>query len=296
MDLTEYTSYPSSSGWFVRLWFFSLGACIGSFLNVCIDRIPVGRSVIRPSSHCKCGKAVAWYAMVPVLSWLLLWGKARCCGVSLPGRYPLAELLMGLIVLTSWEFRAPVPALIGMGFGFMLLTAAFIDWEHFIIPDILSIGLMVAGISLSFSFPELHGYTDRNGAPLLDNLRSGITAITGAVVGSGVILWIALLAEKAFKKEAMGMGDVKFLGGIGAFCGWQGALFALFGGAVLGTALLLPGIVLQRLFRKSPLIEPLRMKSPVPFGPLLATAALLYYLFLQPWADAYMLQLQLGVF
>ena len=295
MGLAAYTVSPDSV-WVLQVSFFLLGACMGSFLNVCIDRIPNNQSVIRPPSSCQCGRNLAWYEMVPLLSWLFLRGKARCCGDSLTARYPLVELMTGLLFVGSWELLAPVPALIGMGFGFMLLGAAFIDGKYFIIPDGFSIGLMGAGIGLSFGFPELHGYAGSSGLFLIDSLRSGFTAIIGTIVGSGTILWVGLLGEKVFKKEAMGMGDVKLLGGIGAFCGWEGALFSLLGGAILGTVLLVPWCILQLFLKKEASSYALRMAAPVPFGPMLAAAALLYYLLLQSWVDAYFMQFQSGIF
>src|SRR3954466_3157918 len=102
-----------------------------------------------------------------------------------------------------------------------------------VIPDRFTLGLGVVGVILSFLVPSLHGQS--TGIFMLDSLRSGVTALTGLLIGSGLVLWIALLAEVALKKEAMGFGDVKFVGAIGAFTGWQGALFAIFGGAVVGT-------------------------------------------------------------
>ena len=291
-----------------------MGACIGSFLNVCIDRIPAGRSVVSPRSHCSCGRLVAWYDNIPILNWFFLKGKARCCGVILTGRYPLVESLTAVVFLLNWVFLPPLSALLGMFFCSMLIAATFIDFEHMLIPDCFSMGLAIVGVTLSFVFPELHGCGDRSF--LVDSLSSGIISIIGAVVGAGVILWVALLAEAILKTEAMGFGDVKLLGGIGAFCGWQGALFALFGGALIGTAVVLPLMLCQRLFSvqkgtsaekalpkvtEGPTVDQgsnikrskkIGARVPVPFGPMLAFGALLYYIFLSDFVDAYFFQFQ----
>lgn len=315
MNFVEHVlNYPS---WFFPIGFTLMGTCIGSFLNVCMDRIPKGQSVVSPRSRCSCGCPVAGYDNIPILSWFFLRGKARCCGIALSRRYPLVEGLTGMIFLLNWLFLPPLLALIGMFFCSMLIAATWIDFEHMLIPDCFSIGLAVSGVGLSFILPELHGYGDR--LFLLGSLCSGITSIVGLVVGAGVILWIAVLAEMVLKTEAVGFGDVKFLGGIGAFCGWQGALFALFGGAVIGMVIILPMMLYQHFFsgtgqaprekakpgeteeisteQGDPIhpTEKLGARVPIPFGPMLALGALIYFIFLSERIDAYFLPFQ-GLF
>lgn len=269
---------------------FIFGAIVGSFLNVCIYRIPEERSIVSPGSRCACGKAIAWYDNIPVVSWLLLRGKARCCGRAFSIRYPLIELLTAILFLICWWRFAPAVALVGMFFCALLVCATFIDFDHMIIPDRFTIGGAVFGVVLAFLVPSLHGFESE--IALVDSMRSGLAAMVGLLIGSAVVLWIALLAEILLKKEAMGFGDVKFLGAIGAFTGWEGALFAVFGGAVIGTVGLGLALLIRPLFRVKAPEGPDEEKDValgrmVPFGPMLALGGLSYFLFLSPWVDAY---------
>ncbi len=288
-------------------WFFSglsclLGAIVGSFLNVCIYRIPEERSVVTPGSACACGQPIPWYHNIPVLSWLLLRGRAACCGAPFSVRYPLVELLTAGLFLWIWLLYPPAAALAGMLFVALLICATFIDLDHMIIPDRFSIGGMVIGVLLSFAVPALHGV---DGPPVARNIEAGIQAVTGALVGAGLVYWIAVLGEIVFRKPAMGEGDVKFVGCIGAFCGWQGAVFAMFGGAFVGSLVLLPLLLLSRIFgwtqrdrSPEPEVEPgengnreqperVQFGSQVPFGPMLAAAGLIYFLGFREVVDAY---------
>ncbi len=269
---------------------FIFGAIVGSFLNVCIYRIPTERSVVTPGSTCACGQPIAWYDNIPIFSWLVLRGRARCCGAPFSVRYPFIEFLTGLLFLICWVKFSPLVALCGMFFCALLVCATFIDLDHMIIPDRFTIGGAVAGVILAFLVPGLHGFD--SGVGLIDSLRSGLTAIVGLLIGSAVVLWIALLAEIVLKKEAMGFGDVKFLGAIGAFTGWQGALFSVFGGAVIGTIGLAIAMLLRPLFpvRKTEGKQgeqDIVLGKMIPFGPMLAVGGLLYFLFFSPWVDAY---------
>ena len=281
-------------------WFFAglvaiLGAIVGSFLNVCIYRIPAERSVISPGSACGCGSPIAFYRNIPVLSWILLRGKASCCGQPFSLRYPAIELLTAVLFFWAWSIHSPIVAILGMLYISFLICATFIDLDHMIIPDRFSIGGMVIGVVLSICFPALHGI---EGLPIISNIQSGITAIIGALVGAGLVYWIAVLGEVIFRKPAMGEGDVKFAGFIGAFCGWQGAVFAMFGGALLGTVILLPCLLIGRLLRgrgsdssvdESGERENERVQfgMQVPFGPMLAGAGLIYFLGFNVYVDAY---------
>jgi leader peptidase (prepilin peptidase)/N-methyltransferase len=199
----------------------------------------------------------------------------------------------------------PVVAIIGMLFVAFLICATFIDLDHMIIPDRFSIGGMVIGVVLSFIFPALHGV---EGLPVVSNIQSGVTAIVGALVGAGLVYWIAVLGEIVFRKPAMGEGDVKFVGFIGAFCGWQGAVFSMFGGALVGSIVLLPCLLLGRLFgagsKATQVVssansegdgdvevndeeEEIQFGAQVPFGPMLAVAGLIYFLGFDAYVDAY---------
>tara|TARA_X000000950_G_scaffold286258_1_gene394594 strand:- start:107 stop:1021 length:915 start_codon:yes stop_codon:yes gene_type:complete len=280
-------------------WFFAglvaiMGAIVGSFLNVCIYRIPAERSVISPGSSCVCGSPIAFYRNIPVLSWILLRGKASCCGQPFSLRYPAIELLTAILFFWAWSIHSPTVAILGMLYISFLICATFIDLDHMIIPDRFSIGGMVIGVVLSICFPALHGI---EGLPIISNIQSGLIAIIGAVVGAGLVYWIAVLGEVIFRKPAMGEGDVKFAGFIGAFCGWQGAVFAMFGGALLGTIILLPCLLVGRLVLRRGaecLVdesgnegEGVQFGMQVPFGPMLAGAGLIYFLGFNVYVDAY---------
>lgn len=276
---------------------FLFGCIVGSFLNVCIYRIPAERSIISPGSTCACGQPIKWYHNIPVLSWCMLRGRASCCGTKFSVRYPAIELLTGLLFLTSWLTHTPVAALVGMGFIAILICSTFIDLDWMIIPDRFSIGGMVLGVVLSIAFPSLHGI--ESSFPIGPNIESGVIAVTGAFVGAGMVYWIAVLGEVVFRKPAMGEGDVKFVGMIGAFCGWQGAVFSMFGGALIGSVILLPLLLLGKIFNwqvKGKVYddegnvageELVQFGSQVPFGPMLAVGGLLYFLGLDRFVDAY---------
>ncbi|NCG08240.1 MAG: prepilin peptidase [Verrucomicrobia bacterium] len=292
--LENFEILNAEAGWFFPLLAFVFGAVVGSFLNVCIYRIPQERSVVHPRSSCACGALIAWYHNIPILSWLFLRGRAACCGGSFSPRYPMVELLTGLFFLANWILFSPLLAVVGMLFAALLILATFIDLDHMIIPDRCSIGGMVLGVVISFLLPELHGH---EAISLAAHLESGLNAIVGAIVGAGLVYWIAVLGEVVFRKPAMGEGDVKFLGCIGAFCGWQGAVFGMFGGALIGSVVLLPILLLGRIFGweqtvlgedGSPVEEKVAFGSQVPFGPMLAGAGLLYFLILSPQVDAYL--------
>jgi leader peptidase (prepilin peptidase)/N-methyltransferase len=287
--------------WFVPLCAAVFGAITGSFLNVVIYRMPLEKSIVTPGSHCACGKPIAWSDNIPVLSWFVLRGKARCCGRPYSFRYAFVELLTaGLFLGCALRF-GPEKALLGMLFLSCLVCATFIDLDHMIIPDPFTIWLAVAGVAAAFSFPEMHGVKAE--LPLLAHLKSGGIAILGVMIGSALILWIKLLAEAVLRKEAMGFGDVTFMGGIGAFCGWHGALFSVFGGAIVGTVWMLLAWVWQMLSGKKAPIAPraetgdgaeaeeLALGVQVPFGPMLAVGAAIYFLGADTWFDAYLAQL-----
>lgn len=296
MNAAEYTAFAAAFPWFFPVAVFVFGACIGSFLNVVIYRLPAELSVVRPGSKCACGTPIAWRDNVPILSWFLLRGRARCCGQRYSFRYPFVELLTAAVFLACWLLFPAGKALCGMLFMSILISALFIDLDHFIIPDVFTIGGGVVGVLLSILVPSLHDQT--SGFFLADSLRSGMASMQGLLIGSGVVLWIAVIAEAVLKKEAMGFGDVKFVGAIGAFCGWQGAVFSVFGGALIGTLWFAVAMIWQKLAgRPAPVAPksetpegetaPLGFGVHVPFGPMLAIAGALYFLFFHPWITAW---------
>ncbi len=296
MNLDALREMDALLPWFSPVVVFVSGACIGSFLNVCIHRIPKNESVVTPGSHCACGQPIAWHDNIPILSWLLLRGRARCCGQPFSFRYPFVELLAASLFLACWLLFPAGKAVAGMLLCAIVICATFIDLDHLIIPDVFTIGGAAAGVALSVLLPVLHGQTHE--VFLIASVRGGRDALLGLFVGSGLVLWIALVAEAVLRKEAMGFGDVKLLGAVGAFTGWKGATFGMFGGAMLGCLWLLAALLWQKITGRASPIAP-RAETPegqpaelgfgvhVPFGPMLACAGLLYFFVLHRWVDDY---------
>lgn len=292
----DYAEFSAAFPWFFPVFAGVFGAIVGSFLNVVIYRMPLEKSVVTPGSHCACGAPIRWYDNIPVLSWFILRGKARCCGRPYSFRYAFVELLTAALFTTSWLMFPPAKALCGMLFASCLLCALFIDLDHMIIPDTFTIGLGVIGVVLSVFVPSLHNQHDD--LFFIGALQSGVISMQGLLVGSGLVLWIALIAEVLLRKEAMGFGDVKFVGAIGAFTGWQGAVFAVFGGAVVGTIWIGIAWVWQKLSGKKSPVTP-RTETPegepaeiafgshIPYGPMLAIAGLMHFFCFSAWLDDY---------
>lgn len=303
--------------WFFPVLAFVLGATIGSFLNVCIYRVPKGQSVVHPGSHCACGEPVRWHDNVPILGWFFLGGKARCCDRRLPFRYPFVELLTASLFLGAWLMREPSAALAGMVFICFMVLTTFVDLDEMLIPDVFSVGGTLAGLVLAIALPGLHGFA---GEVFLVNAVGSLgTALLGMAIGSAIILWIKIFAESLLNREAMGEGDIVLMGAIGAFCGWQGAVFAIFGGAFLGTVVIgLLGLFRLGKTKKKPapdapldektsygamalhnrqasieagwLEDSAKTANHVPFGPMLAGGGVLYFLFFHPFVDRYFAQ------
>jgi leader peptidase (prepilin peptidase)/N-methyltransferase len=235
-----------------------------------------------------------------VLSWLILRGRARCCGRPFSFRYPAVELLTAGLFLACWLQFTPGKAVAGMLLCSIVICALFIDLDHMIIPDVFTIGGAAAGLLLSLLLPSLHGQA--SDYFIIASVHAGRDSLLGLFVGSGVVLWIALFAEVILKKEAMGFGDVKYLGALGAFVGWKGAVFGMFGGAILGSVWLLAAYGWKQITgRKSPLDLPAETPEGqpsemgfgvhVPFGPMLGVATLIYFFGLHRWVDAYFAQM-----
>ena len=228
-----------------------LGALIGSFLNVCIVRLPAEQSVVQPRSRCpKCGALIAWYDNVPVVSWLLLRARCRNCGERISAIYPAVELATAaLFAWMVWHHGFGFEALRGAVFGTLLLGIAMTDARAYIIPDEFTLGGLVAGLLLSVA----------------GGMGGVLQAVLGAAVGF-VLLWVVGAAGTwAFKEEAMGGGDVKMMAMVGAFLGWQGVLLTVFLGALAGALIFVPLSLLGR-------------KKLVPFGVFLALGAAITYL------------------
>lgn len=267
----------------VYAFVFVVGACIGSFLNVCIYRIPRGESVVWPGSRCpKCGSRIRWYDNIPILSWFILGGRCRDCKERISFRYPCIEGLTAILFLSSWCFLEPVQAFIGMVFLSLLIVVSFIDLDYLMIPDRLTVGGFILGCVISIVVPDLHGY----GGGEVYGMRaflSAVSALNGAFLGSGLLLWVALISEMILKEESMGGADIKLMGCIGAFCGWKGVVFALCGGAFCGSLILLPLMLMKKLKSR----DAQSGYMVVSFGPWLSLGAILYFVFMRDSVDEY---------
>jgi leader peptidase (prepilin peptidase)/N-methyltransferase len=256
---------------YLTLLAFFFGACWGSFLNVCIHRIPREESVVTPRSHCPgCGHLIAWYDNIPLLSWLALRARCRSCGTRISARYFLVELLTAVLFLMVWnrygfDLRTPIYWVVVFG----LVLGTFVDLEHMIIPDRCTIGGMILGVAASAAAPVLHD-TD-------SHLRSVVVSLIGLAAGFGSLWLVGQIGRWIFKKDAMGFGDVKLMGAIGAFFGAPAVLFTIMVSALLGSV---AGVAMILLGGKE-------WQSRIPYGPYIAAAALLWMLGGHTWWTNY---------
>ncbi len=228
-----------------------LGAMVGSFLNVCIVRLPQDESILRPPSHCpQCNAGIAWYDNIPLLSWMLLRGRCRHCGTRISVQYPVIEAVSTLLwAAAAWHYGLSLDGLTAAVFGTLLLGIGVTDARTYLIPDEYTWGGLAIGLALSF----------RGG------LDGFLFALLGAATGFILLYAVAWGGEKVFGKEAMGGGDIKMMTMVGAYVGWQGVLLTVFGGALLGTLVFVP--------------LSLKHKRLVPFGVFLAAAAAITFVF-----------------
>lgn len=236
---------------------FGLGACWGSFLNVLVYRLPREESIVSPGSRCPlCRGGIAFYDNIPILSWLFLRGRCRRCRGAISARYPAVEALMGALGVLLWQRWAgqPLWAALTVAAAGVLVAVALIDWDTFLIPDELSLGLVLTGLLAAPVNPFFSSASW---------LLSVGKALGGGLIGF-ILCWAAAAAgEFLFKKEAMGGGDVKLMAGIGAWTGGLGAFDALMLASFLGSAY---GLTLMAR-------GALKRSDPIPFGPFLSAAA-----------------------
>jgi leader peptidase (prepilin peptidase) / N-methyltransferase len=339
---------------FWSLVFFVFGCIVGSFLNVCIHRLPRGMSIVTPPSHCPhCQYSIPWYLNVPLFTWLALRGRCKNCGAPISPRYFIVELLTGVTFLSCWLAfgkMSPMIAIIYAIFLAGLIAATFIDFEHFIIPDEITYGGMAVGLIASFLFPALHDvraltaglwqgvlglgagagiiysilrlgkllfgrqrlklpadtkivFTETSvllpdreipydelfyrrsdvialharTVELVDRgyqdvmvrlaLRSGWLEIGGERIDPHHVPFLeAVSAEIVLPREAMGLGDVKFMGAIGAFIGWPGVVFSLMISSMIGAVVGIALIIMRRR----------EWSSRMPYGPYIALAAAIW--------------------
>jgi|ERR1035437_87287 leader peptidase (prepilin peptidase)/N-methyltransferase len=245
---------------------FIFGAVVGSFLNVCIFRMPAKTSIIKPLSQCPhCHHPIRFYDNIPLISYIVLKGKCRDCGEKISWRYPLVELITAtLSLLLFLQFGPTLISLIFFIFTAVLIVITFIDLDHQIIPDVLTLPGIPVFFLLAIFVVKI---------PWLE-------ALIGLLIGGGVLFAIAFVYELLTKHEGMGGGDIKLLAMIGGFLGWKSLIFILlfssFSGAIVGIAAMI--------------IKKQDMKYAVPFGPFLSAAAVAYLF----WGNAFMRVLILG--
>lgn len=251
-----------------------LGACIGSFLNVCIARWPAEESVVRPRSRCpQCARAIAWHENIPVVSWLLLRGRCRGCQLPISLQYPAVELLVAAGWLAcALAFGLGLEALRVAVFGTLLLGVAVTDAKHYLIPD----GYTVTGLLAAVAAAVGHLFTE---GPT--HFAGPWEAVLGACVGAGAITIIGWLAEVVMKREAMGFGDSTLMAMVGAALGPERALLTIIAGAFVGAVVFLVVVAPVGWVRARRRGEAFAFPE-VPFGVFLAPAALLVLLWGTP--------------
>jgi leader peptidase (prepilin peptidase)/N-methyltransferase len=264
--------------WYFTGVVFLLGACWGSFLNVCIYRIPAEISVVKPRSRCpKCMTNLAWYDNVPIIGWIALGGKCRYCKAPISPRYPSIELLNAVLFTWIW-LKYPLFVEDGFSYEFFaywvlffgLILGSFVDIDEMWLPDRCTIGGMIIGPIFSFLIPSMHGEES--------HLAGLLQSLVGLAVGFGSLWSVGFFGKLMMKKDAMGFGDVKLMGALGAFLGWQSIIFIIFVSSLLGTIV---GVSFIAAGKRE-------WQSRIPFGPYIALAAMIWVLGGSAWWDAYL--------
>lgn len=260
------------------------GSMLGSFANVAIYRLPRENLTVNKPRHSfcpSCSKTIAWHDNIPLLSYMILLGRCRYCKSRIPARYPVVEGLSAFLFgLSAYHFAlsgAWIVFAVACAFCLALVIITFIDVEFRIIPDVIDKPGMLLAPVLSFAAPELHirgfvqlmgwfGWQWQLSEPYSwsDRGLAAASSVLGIAAGAGITYAVGVLGKMAFRKEAMGFGDVKLMGMIGGLLGWQAVIMTFFLGSVIGAVV---GITLMVAARR---------KDPhIPFGPFLASAAVL---------------------
>ena len=260
----------------IQLWVFGLGLVIGSFLNVCIYRIPEGISLLWPASKCvNCSKRVVWYDNIPVLSYLFLKGKCRHCQHKISALYPITELITGIVFLSLFHSVILVKGDLVCAYIFylvfccLLIVGSIVDLKLYIIPnEITYTGLILAPIAGllcvgSRNLNNAQGYFDNSANQWLDSLQ---VSMIGIFVAGGMIFLCGIIGKLVLRKDAMGFGDVKLMGVIGGFIGWKLAVATFFLAPFFGLLFGIPRLISRR-------------GKMIPYGPFLSLAAFICLLF-----------------
>ncbi|MDP2939231.1 MAG: prepilin peptidase [Candidatus Omnitrophota bacterium] len=244
---------------------------VGSFLNVCIYRMPKEESIVKPGSHCpNCSAVIYWFDNIPILSYIILMGRCRFCKKPISPGYPIVELLTAITFLVFYNyFGLTFKLFVYLLFVSGLIVATFVDIAHRIIPDEISIGGIIVGFILSIMFPHIQNTTS--------HFWGGVESLLGILIGGVSIYLTGIIGDWIFKKESMGGGDVKLLAMIGAFLGWRIALLTFFLAPLFGAVV---GIIVKIKTKQ----------SLIPYGPFLSLAAvisLFYYQEVINWIFGY---------
>ena len=252
---------------------FIFGSVIGSFLNVCIYRLPRDISLVFPPSSCtSCNKPIRFYNNIPILSYIFLRGKCNNCGNKFSIRYPIIELISAILTtLTVYTFGLTFNTLIYLILIYSLIVVTFIDLEHMIIPNLISIPGIVLGLLFNISKTDFELFSRLDLSANFTNILlltkfPLFDSILGIIFGGGILLVIALVYKKIRKVEGMGMGDVKLLAMIGAFLGLKSVIFVIFISSLIGSIV---GITLMFMNKGD-------LKYAIPYGPFLSLAAILF--------------------
>jgi len=232
---------------------FIFGMCIGSFLNVCIYRLPTSKSIADPPrSICpSCNRPIRFYDNIPVLSYIWLKGRCRNCDARISFRYPLVELMNGIVaVALVFKFGLSLESLVYFVFISSLIVITFIDLDHQIIPDIITLPGIPMGLAASFALPTI----------------SFKASVLGLVLGGGSLWFVAWAYNLIARRDGMGGGDIKLLAMMGTIIGWKGVIFTIFASSLIGSCI---GITMMLIKNKN-------MKFAIPFGPFLSVGAIVY--------------------
>jgi len=255
----------------IYVFIFIIGTVFGSFANVCIKRIPRSVSIVKPGSACRsCKKPIKWHDNIPVISYLVLKGKCRSCGAEISPAYPLVEFITGLLFLAVfYKFGGygAAPAVIFLVFAVLNVIISGIDIEHRIIPDVLSLILVISGVLFSpWNTVLNYGLPNCFEGTILSKIAM---SVSGLIIAGLIYVIIAFLGENLFRQEALGGGDIKLIAGIGAYMGTVNVLWVIFFASIFGA---IAGLMLILSGKK-------KRKDIIPYGPYISAAAIFVILF-----------------
>lgn len=246
--------FSSQFFWYHSLIVFIMGTLVGSFLNVCIYRIPARKSIVFPNSYCySCGSPIRWYDNIPLISYIILRGRCRDCAGRISPRYFFIELLTGLIFfITFWRLGYTWSTPIYIVFICYFIIATFTDFDHWIIPDSISIGGFFLALFVALVVPAFYdGLIITKAGPFSGfYFASFLNALVGGAVGFGLLYIISVVGSWVFQKEAMGGGDIKLFAFVGALLGWMNTLIVIALSSFIGATVGLILIMIEHLVAK----------------------------------------------